>query len=159
MKIRTERPRDIAAIHALHVAAFETEAEATLVGSLRTDGDAVLSLVMEDGGALIGHVMFSRLHAPLPALALAPVAVAMPHRAKGVAHSLIREGIDWALAQEEAAIFVLGDPDYYHRFGFTAEAASGFECAYAGPYLLALMLTETSAQNGPLTYPSAFAAL
>lgn len=159
MKIRHERPDDITAIYALHAESFETEAEAKLVDGLRADGDASLSLVMEHEGAVIGHVMFSRLVARLPSLALAPVAVAEPYRTKGVAHGLIREGIDRAQAQEEAAVFVLGDPDYYGRFGFRPETASGFECAYAGPYLMALMLIETPVRTGALSYPAAFLAL
>lgn len=159
MKIRHERPEDITAIHALHVDCFETEVEAKLVDELRADGDAVVSLVIETEGALIGHVMFSRLGAPLPSLALAPVAVAKPYRAKGVAHGLIREGIDCARAQEEAAVFVLGDPRYYRRFGFKPETAAGFECAYAGPYLMGLMLVETPVRTGVLTYPAAFSGL
>lgn len=159
MKIRSETPDDIAAIHALHAAAFDSDAEARLVDALRADGDGVISLVAEEDGALIGHAMFSRLGAPLPALALAPVSVAADYRAKGVAHALITEAIAQARAAGEAAIFVLGDPAYYGRFGFVPGAAAGFECAYAGPYLMALMLVETPVRTGALTYPAAFSAL
>lgn len=159
MKIRSEHPEDIAAIHALHVAAFETDDEAQLVDALRDDGDAVISLVMDDDGVVVGHVMFSRLMAPLPSLALAPVAVDVTCREKGIAHALITEGIARARVAEEGAIFVLGDPAYYGRFGFAADTASTFECAYSGPYLMALLLLETSVKSGAITYPAAFSAL
>jgi len=159
MKIRSEHPRDFSAIHALHAGAFETDAEARLVDALRADGDAVFSLVMEEANAIIGHVMFSRLCAPLPALALAPIAVSAKHRAKGVARDLIVEGVDRSRAAGEGAVFVLGDPGYYERFGFAADTAVGFECAYSGPYLMALMLGDTPARTGVLTYPPAFAGL
>lgn len=159
MKIRNETAEDAPAIRRLHQSAFETPAEADLVDALRADGDAVLSLVATGQDALIGHVMFSRLSAPLPSLALAPVAVDRDHRAQGVAGALINEGLAQARAAGERAVFVLGDPEYYSRFGFDAAAARGFECVYAGPYLMALFLSEADVRTGALTYPAAFSRL
>ena len=39
-----------------------------------------------------------------------------------------------------AAAFVLGDPAYYGRFGFRADAARGYASPYAGEHFLALPL-------------------
>jgi putative acetyltransferase len=69
-----------AAIRRLHRESFPTGAEADLVDTLRSDGDAVLSLLAEEGGAVIGHALFSRMAAPFRALGLAPVAVLPAHR-------------------------------------------------------------------------------
>ena len=55
-------------------------------------------------------------------------------------------------------IFVLGNPSYYKRFGFSVEAAASFPCRYAGPHFMALNLTETMTPAA-LIYAPAFNAL
>jgi putative acetyltransferase len=52
---------------------------------LHSDGDAVLSLVAEKDGGVVGHALFSRMIAPFRALGLAPVAVLATHRRLGLA--------------------------------------------------------------------------
>lgn len=76
MIIRDERPADAQPVHALVSAAFGRAEEAELVQALHRDGDAVISLLAEQDGALLGHVLLSRMSAPFPALALAPLSVA-----------------------------------------------------------------------------------
>ncbi|MGB8843415.1 MAG: hypothetical protein WCC64_20355 [Aliidongia sp.] len=57
-------------------------------------------------------------------------------------------------------VFVLGDPVYYRRFGFDPMLASGFASPYAGPYLMALGLTQPlPSLSGKIDYAPAFAAL
>ncbi len=57
-------------------------------------------------------------------------------------------------------IFVLGEPGYYKRFGFSVEAARPFASPYAGPYLMALALNKFAPfQAGKAEYAPAFAAL
>ncbi len=157
--IRAARPADHAAIDALLAAAFPTDAEARLVRALREDGAALLELVAEAGGGIVGHVLFSAMAAPPAAVALAPVATAAAFRRRGVADRLIREGLTLLPAKGAALAVVLGDPAYYRRFGFSAEAAAGFDCIYAGPYLMALALAEDAPTSGALAYPNAFASL
>jgi len=161
MKIETERPEHVPAIHRLHIEAFPGDAEAELVDRLRADGDAVISLVACDGPRVIGHVLFSAMTAPFRALALAPVAVAQSHRRKGIAASLIDEGIGRARTEGWEGIFVLGEPAYYGRFGFGVEAAQAFASPYAGPYFMLLDLTRNGLahEGGDVGYPPAFAAL
>jgi len=62
--IRPERDDDIAAIRAVNEAAFESSAEAALVDSLRASGSPTLSLVAEESGAVVGHVLFSPMMLP-----------------------------------------------------------------------------------------------
>lgn len=121
----------------------------------------MFSLVAVAGGALVGHVMFSRMERPDRALGLAPVAVAAAWRRRGTAAILIGEGISRAGADGWASVFVLGDPAYYGRFGFDASLADGFASPYAGPHLMALALgtDALAARSGELRYPRAFAAL
>lgn len=59
-----------------------------------------------------------------------------------------------------AAIFVLGNPSYYKRFGFDREAAAAFMSPYAGPHFMMLKLSPSlTATNGELRHAPAFAAL
>ena len=52
MIIRPERPEDHGGIRAINMKAFETEAEANLVGALRKSGVPLISLVAEEKGTL-----------------------------------------------------------------------------------------------------------
>ncbi len=160
MIIRAEQPGDAAAVHAVVLAAFGRPAEADLVTALAADGDVAISLLAEMDGAIVGHVLFSPVAAPFRALALAPVGVAPAHQRRGIATALIREGIDQARRAGWAAVFVLGDPAYYGRFGFDAALANGFVTPYAGRYFQALSLIGVlPADAGELRHAPAFQAL
>ena len=161
MTVRSETPGDVAAIRAVEEVAFGQSAEAQLVDDLRAAGDSVCSLVAVDHGTVVGHVLFSRMKAPFPALALAPVAVLHEYRRTGIGSRLIRQGIAHSEAAGWFGIFVLGDPAFYRRFGFNAGKASGFISPYAGPHLMALSLgrSELPASMGSIEYAAAFAKL
>jgi len=160
MIVRDEAPGDHAVVHAVVCAAFDQPDEARLVDRLRDDGDAALALVAEDGGQIVGHVLLSTMTAPFAALALAPVSVSPARQGAGIGSLLIREAIRRAREMGCAAIFVLGDPEYYQRFGFDIEAASGFDSPFAGAHFMALALSPPlPAASGVLVYAPAFAAL
>lgn len=157
--IRAERADDREAVRAVTAAAFESVAEADLVERLHADGDAEIALVAEAEGRLVGHILFSRMAAPFRALGLAPVSVAPERQGNGIGSALIRAGLARAREQGWEAVFVLGDPAYYGRFGFTAAAAGPFRCAYSGPHLMALPLGTAMPAGGDIAYAPAFAAL
>ena len=158
--IRQETPADGAAIRRVHLEAFPTAAEADLVDQLRQDGDVAISLVTEMDAAVTAHVLFSPMTAPFRALSLAPVAVLTQHRRRGLAAGLIQVGLAEAAAQGWNAVFVLGDPAYYGRFGFDADLASGFVSPYAGLYFLVKPLQDgLPILHGSLDHASAFARL
>jgi putative acetyltransferase len=161
MIVRLEMPGDVVAIRIVEEIAFGRRDEARLVDDLRAAGDAVFSLVAVDDGIVAGHAIFSRLQAPFPALALGPVAVLPEYRRKGIASQLIRAGIARSEAAGWAAIFVLGDPAFYRRFGFDVRKARGFTSPYAGPHLMALSPggDELPADTGIIEYAPAFAGL
>jgi putative acetyltransferase len=157
--MRPEMSADRAAIRRVHLQSFPTAAEAELVDDLRADGDAVLSLVAEEDGAIAAHVLFSRMRAPFRALSLAPVAVLPDYRRRGIAARLIEEGLA-RLAADWDAVFVLGDPAYYTRFGFDAGLAAGFASPYAGPHFMVKPLAGKLPSNqGPVAHAAAFARL
>lgn len=157
--IRRERPEDGPTLRGLLIRAFDGPAEADLVDRLRADGDAVIALVADRGG-VCGHVLLSRMAAPLPALALAPLAVAPECQRQGIGAALVRAALEAAAEGGWRAVFVLGDPAYYGRFGFDPACAAGFDSPYAGPYLMALPLGgPLPVQGGPIRHAPAFAAI
>lgn len=158
-EITPERPEDARAIYLLNRTAFGATDEADLVEALRAQGDLALSLVARFGRAYLGHVAFSPVRAPVPAWALAPVAVRESVRFQGIAERLIREGIAVARARGIKAIFVLGDPAYYRRFGFSVPEARGLTSPYSGAYWQVMNLSGATLPAGPVTHAPAFAAL
>lgn len=157
--LRDETQRDHDGVRAVVAAAFGGEAEARLVEVLRGDGAAVVSLVAEDVGRIVGHVMLSRLIAPMPALALAPLAVAPDRQRKGVGSQLVGKALTVAADRGWSAVLVLGDPAYYGRFGFDAPSTRGFDCKYAGEHLMMRLLRPPVPMTGRIAYPAAFERL
>ncbi len=160
MIIRAATLADHAAIREVLLAAFPGPDEAELVERLRADGDAAIELVAELDGRVVGHILFSPVQAPFRALALAPVAVAPDEQRRGVGAALIEAGHALAREQGWKAIFVLGEPAYYRRFGYDAALAAGFSSPYAGDYFMALALQgPLPATQGEVIHARAFASL
>ncbi|WP_374571841.1 GNAT family N-acetyltransferase [Phenylobacterium sp.] len=161
--IRHARPADRPAIGEVTAAAFGRTDEADLVERLRKAGDVMFELVAEEDGQIVGHILFSRLWADRIELlyaALAPVSVRPDRQRQGLGGELIRAGLDACRDFGASGVLLLGHPDYYPRFGFSAEAAAQVASPYAGsPAFMALAL-EDGAFEGPLTvaYPDAFTA-
>lgn len=160
MDIRAEQPEDTAAIGDVVIAAFGRPDEARLVDELRTDGDIAASLVAVLDSKIIGHVLLSKMQAPFHAVALAPLAVHPAYQGQRVGGALMRTAIARARLLGAEAIFVLGDPAYYSRFGFHVEAASGFTSPYAGPHLMVLAMSGTlPVSKGEIIHAPAFSRL
>lgn len=137
--IRPEEPRDVAAIFRVNAAAFPTDMEAKLVDRLRAAGLATISLVAEVAGEIVGHVLFSPVtvaeQADLngaPFLGLAPVAVLPQWQKRGIGGMLIRAGLAACRDRNAAIVVVLGEPEYYGRFGFVPAYLLGLEDEYNG---------------------------
>jgi putative acetyltransferase len=158
--IRDEHPGDAAAIAHVHRVAFGADGEAMLVGSIRADGDGALSLVAVDEEAVVGHILFSRMTAPMRALALAPLGVLPERQGRGIGSALVGEGLIRAKTAGWQSVFVLGDPAYYSRFGFSVDAARGFDSPYAGDHFMVLTLgRDPMPMAGQLRHAPAFARL
>ncbi|RIK76976.1 MAG: GNAT family N-acetyltransferase [Planctomycetota bacterium] len=164
--IRDEMGDDGAAVDAVLVRAFGGRGEAELVAALRRERHVAVSLVATVDRAVVAHLLFSRLQIFRPGnvdagLSLAPLAVDPAFQRRGIGSALVRAGLDRARAVGERIVFVLGDPGYYGRFGFSAEAAMGFECVYACEALQAIVLDGDwpGAAKGKVVYPPPFAAL
>ena len=132
--IRPEQPADAAAIHAVHAASFPTAAEARLVDLLRAAGRLAVSVVAESGGVVVGHVAFSPVTVASGSIGagLGPVAVGEADRRRGLGERLIREGLAACRAAGFAWAVVLGEPEYYRRFGFRPAADFGLSDEFDG---------------------------
>jgi putative acetyltransferase len=122
MRVRSEESRDRAAIHSLNTVSFGRLAEADLVDALRDQANPLVSLVAEIGDTIVGHILFSPVSVipfeHLRTMALGPMAVAPEHQRKGVGSALVREGLRQCRELGCQAVVVLGQPEYYPRFGF-----------------------------------------
>ncbi|MBO9697979.1 MAG: N-acetyltransferase [Sphingopyxis sp.] len=124
---------------------FGHQGEAELVRMIEADGDALVSLVAERHGLIVGHVLFSYMNveadgAPLSAAGLAPVSVVPEVQGQGIGDALIRAGLDSLREQGVAISFVLGHENYYPRFGYSPVLAARFASPFAGPHFMAMML-------------------
>jgi putative acetyltransferase len=135
--IRSEKEEDVAAVHALNTAAFASAAEADLVDALRQQAHPVVSLVAEDNGSMVGHILFSPIalsgHPGLRIMGLAPMAVAPARQNQGIGSALVRAGLERCRELGFGAVVVLGHPRYYPRFGFCPAARFGLRCEYDAP--------------------------
>ena len=158
--IRHATPADYEAIRAVVHAAFGQADEADLVERLRAAGDVMFELVEEDGGEIVGHILYSRLWADSINLyaALAPLAVRPDRQRSGVGKRLTAASLDTAGEFGVHAVIVLGHPDYYPKFGFSNDAAAKVKCPYSGnPALMALALEDGALDEALLVaYPEAF---
>lgn len=164
--IRPTAPADAAGVRAVHEAAFPTPLEADLVEALAREGDAAVSLVDERAGEIVGHVLLSRMKVTsdgraVRALGLAPVGVLPGFQGGGIGAALVDAALAIARATGEELVFVLGEPDYYGRFGFTAATAAPFASPYTGPWFMALALRPDFAPPaaGVAAYARAFSDL
>jgi len=123
--IREGGPEDLAGIEQLYREAFPEEDLWPLVGELLDDRSDVLSLVAIRGAASAGHAIFTRcgLEGQTGRVALlGPVAVASICQRQGIGSALIRAGLGRLKREGVPLVCVLGDPEYYGRFGFAPEA-------------------------------------
>jgi putative acetyltransferase len=168
--IRPERDGDRAAIFAIHAAAFPTDAEAKLVDRLRDAGAATVSLVAEEDGRAVGHVLFSPVRivardgSEYAAIGLGPVAVEPARQNDGVGGALIRAGFDACRANGHTVVFVLGHPPYYPRFGFEPASKHGLSYEGGEAFSTAFFVRELApgalgGRRGVVHYHEAFAAL
>lgn len=165
--IRTEAARDRAAILAIQEAAFGRPNEAALVDALRRAASPLLSLVAETAGEVVGHVLLSPVAiesapATRASAGLAPLAVHPSAQRRGIGGALVRAGLARCAGPGWRAVFLVGSPVYYARFGFRPAAPLGF--SYGDPaFDPALQVVELEAGaldgcGGRVRFHPAFAA-
>lgn len=158
--IRPASDADRLNISVLAVSAFGQPNEERLLERLRAEGCIAVELVAEDTDGLVGHLALARLVAPADWLTLLPVCVRTEQTHQGVGGDLILHGLDAARRARFKAVVVVGDPVFYHRFGFVfdgpAELLTSYPDRYVGLYPID---PATAVGRARLLYPEAFAAV
>lgn len=167
--IRPEQPALIPAIQQVEQAAFGREDEAQLVETLRDtpEFNPKLSLMALYDGQVVGHVLFSPMQldgaAHLTLFGLGPLAVLPDYQKQGIGSALCYEGIEICRKLRADAVFVLGDPAYYRRFGFRPTTGTGIHNKFdpSGKAFQMLLLNPIALDDmgGEVNYHRAFDAV
>jgi predicted N-acetyltransferase YhbS len=172
LQIRTERPADFAGVEALIETAFadvmySDHREHQLVASLRKSPAFIpdLSLVAEQNGKIVGHILLTRAQIQhgqqaVEILALAPVSVLPDFQNQGIGSKLIEEAHRRASSSGFIAIALLGHAAYYPRFGYRPAASYGLRFPFEAPdencMLLELEEGALDGITGTVKYAEAF---
>jgi putative acetyltransferase len=135
--IREERPDDAARIRHVNEAAFGQPAEAILVDALRVSCEDALSLVADEHGDVVGHILFTPVVVEgngrsIVGMGLAPMAVLPDRQRKGIGLQLVSRGLDILNDRGCPFVVVVGHPEYYQRFGFERASKHGLASQWDG---------------------------
>jgi putative acetyltransferase len=100
--------------------------------------------------------------ATVSAVALAPVAVAPTYQRQQIGSELIRRGLGLCRDAGQRIVVVLGHPDFYRGFGFSAELAGTLDSPFSGnPAFMALELVAGALDGvrGRVEYAPPFQSL
>jgi len=153
ISIRHERTSDIDAREALLDEAFGEARYRKSSERLREDRLPAegLAFIAADGRRVVGTARLWNVACGngSSALLLGPVAVATDCRGEGIGAALVRRALREARRLGYGSILLVGDPEYYNRFGFSSEKTGALWMP--GPFerqrLLAAELT-TGALDG-----------
>jgi putative acetyltransferase len=160
-RIRDSFHSDLAAIREIHAAAFGRADEADLALRVMSSAKPCVSLVAEEDGEIVGHVLFSPVSVDghsfaRPPMGLAPLAVTPDLQRGGVGSALSRAGLEACRALGAPFAVVLGHPSYYPRFGFVPAARFGLTFGAAPPrdsfMALELVPGALAGVRGPVRY-------
>ena len=130
MKIRPETPADIDAITRVTIAAFRPveishQTEHFIIHALRAADALTISLVAELESRVVGHIAFSPVaisDGTTGWYGLGPVSVLPELQNQGIGKALIKKGLEISKERGAQGCALVGDPNYYQRFGFRNEA-------------------------------------
>lgn len=162
--IRFETPEDISEIHDLTTAAFlnaphTDHTEQFIVDALRDSGALTLSLVVEEGGKIVGHVALSPVSVSDGSsgwFGLGPISVSPERQGHGIGTLLMNRAMELLREQGASGCVLLGDPNYYSRFGFKPER--GLILPDVPPEYFQVLLFSSPLPCGTVAYHQAFSA-
>ena len=126
MILRKETIADIDAITKVTIAAFKNlvvsnQTEQYIINALRAADALTISLVAENNGKIFGHIAFSPViisDGTKNWYGLGPISVLPEYQKQGIGQSLINEGLSTLKDLGGQGCALVGDPNYYKRFGF-----------------------------------------
>jgi putative acetyltransferase len=135
MMIRQETQADIEVITEITKLAFENHpfsqnTEQFIIHALRTANAMTVSLVAEIDGTVVGHIAFSPVTLTDGSenwYGLGPISVRPAYQKQGVGSSLVNEGLRLLKDAGAEGCVVVGEPNYYERFGFKSPDGLGHE--------------------------------
>ena len=162
--IRSERPGEALAIERLTVEAFRAAphssgTESFIVQALRDANRLSISLVAEDDEGIVGHVALSPVSISDGArnwFGLGPISVLPARQGQGIGSQVMVHALAELRRRGAAGCVLLGDPGYYGRFGFKAEAA--LVLPGVPPQYFQALAFGSSMPSGTVAYDEAFNA-
>lgn len=124
-EIRVSNSDDIDAIVSMYPLAFPDEDLVSIVCKLLADPEVAMSLVATVNDQVVGHVIFTDCAmegSSLRTSLLAPLAVTPTFQRQGIGSAIVNAGMQKLRDIGVDAVFVLGDPAYYSRFGFVPDS-------------------------------------
>lgn len=115
-------------INALLDDAFGTDRLGRTAYMLRTRATAIdhLSFACTDSGQLVGSIQCWPVKIDnTPLILVGPVAVATSRQSKGIGRSLMNHMLV-VVSDTDPPMVMIGDPEYYGRFGFASDGTSGW---------------------------------
>lgn len=166
MLIRPEQPSDVAAIRELTAAAFadvphSRQTEGSVLDALRAAGALTVSLVaVDEHGRLLGHIAISPVTID-PDLGPGwygggPLSVLPSRQRNGIGTALVHAAFDEMRRRGSRGCVVVGDPDYYARFGFTPGAP--LVMPGVPPQNVLAIALDGTVPSGTVAFHPAFAA-
>ena len=136
VRVRPETRADAAAVRMVNERAFGGTLEADIVDAVRQAAGSI-SLVALLHDEIVGHILFTPVRIDPPTIApvagLAPMAVSPDAQRRGIGSALVRAGLEACRRGGYGAVVVLGNPDYYPRFGFRQASHWRLACEYDAP--------------------------
>lgn len=167
IQIRQERQEDFQQIRQLVREAFALAEhsdgdEHNLIERIRHSPDYIpeLSLVAVSGDIVLGHIMFSRiLVGQSEAVAPAPLSVRTDRQRMGIGKLLVTAAHERACRMGYSCSVVLGDPDYYSKFGYEKASDYGIISPFDVPaeyYMVCDLDNDGDIPKGYVKYSDAF---
>jgi putative acetyltransferase len=135
MIVRPEGPHDAPSIRRVNELAFGQPTEAEIVDRLREAGGPQLSLVADEDGSIVGHILFTpagitSTGREVAGMGLAPMGVLPDRQRQGIGSLLVEKGLLQLRERGCPFVVVLGHPTFYPRFGFERASRHKLRCQW-----------------------------
>lgn len=162
--LRPEVASDAEAISHVHMDAFKThpvsnQTEHLIIKKMRERHDLTVSLVATLDSTVVGHIAFSKI--TVGGLSsnwhlLGPLAVSPVHQRHGIGSQLVLQGLEELQSLKPDGCLLYGDPDYYHRLGFSPSDRFHHD-GIPSHMLLAITYAQTDSHGAIQFHPAFYA--